>query len=84
MSAPATVNGVSVDPALARRLTNAGKRQRQWRATRDELIREASAAGGSLREIAALVGLTDAGVHRIIRAVPAGRAPTDVDAQPED
>lgn len=67
MSAPATVSDVAVDPDLTRRLTAAGRKAEEWRERRDELIREAARDGGTLREIAAMVGLTHVGVLRIIR-----------------
>jgi hypothetical protein len=67
MSAPATVSDVAVDPDLARRLATAGKKVEDWRERRDELIREAARNGGTLREIAALVGLSNPGVLRVIR-----------------
>ncbi len=67
MSAPATVCGVAVDPDLARRLSTAGKKAEEWRDRRDELIREAASNGGTLREIASLVGLSNPGVLRVIR-----------------
>lgn len=67
MSSPATVSDVAVDPDLARRLATAGRKAEDWRGRRDELIREAARNGGTLREIAALVGLSNPGVLRVIR-----------------
>lgn len=67
MSAPATVSGVPVDPDLARRLATAGRKAEEWKDRRDDLIREAASNGGTLREIAALVGLSNPGVLRVIR-----------------
>jgi hypothetical protein len=67
MSAPATVSDVAVDPDLARRLTTAGRKAEEWKDRRDDLIREAARNGGTLREIAALVGLSNPGVLRVIR-----------------
>lgn len=67
MSAPATVSDVPVDPDLARRLATAGRKAEEWKDRRDELIREAARNGGTLREIAALVGLSNPGVLRVIR-----------------
>ena len=65
--APATVCGVAVDPDLARRLATAGRKAEEWRERRDELIREAASNGGTLREIAAVVGMSNPGVLRVIR-----------------
>ena len=39
----------------------------EWRERRDELIREAASNGGTLREIAAAVGMSNPGVLRVIR-----------------
>lgn len=67
MTIAATVCTVSLDPDLARRLANAGRKSEEWREKRDELVREAARNGGTLREIAAAVGLSNPGVLRIIR-----------------
>lgn len=67
MSATATVSDVPVDPDLARRLATAGRKAEEWKDRRDDLIREAASNGGTLREIAALVGLSNPGVLRVIR-----------------
>jgi transposase-like protein len=56
-----------VDPDLARRLAMAGRKAEEWKDRRDELIREAASNGGTLREIASLVGLSNPGVLRVIR-----------------
>lgn len=64
---PANVSSVAVDPDLARRLATAGKKTEEWREKRDDLIREAASNGGTLREIASLVGLSNPGVLRVIR-----------------
>lgn len=69
MTSPANVYQVSIDPDLARRLRVAGKKADGWRERRDELIREAANNGGTLREIAACVGLSNPGVLRIIRRI---------------
>lgn len=63
----ATVCGVAVEPDLARRLATAGRKAEEWKDRRDELIREAASNGGTLREIASLVGLSNPGVLRVIR-----------------
>lgn len=62
---PATVPPVTVDRALARRLQRAAERIEASTTERDRLIVEALDAGGSLREVAALVGLTGPGVMKI-------------------
>lgn len=67
MSAPANVGSMAVDPDLARRLATAGRKAEEWKERRDELVREAASNGGTLREIAALVGLSNPGVLRVIR-----------------
>lgn len=67
MTSPANVCAVPVDPDLARRLATAGKKTEEWREKRDDLIREAAERGGTLREIAAAVGLSNPGVLRVIR-----------------
>jgi hypothetical protein len=58
---------VAVDPDLARQLATAGRKVEEWKDRRDELIRQAARNGGTLREIAALVGLSNPGVLRVIR-----------------
>lgn len=63
----ATVSTVPVDPDLARRLATAGRKAEEWKDRRDDLVREAARNGASLREIAALVGLSAPGVLRVIR-----------------
>lgn len=67
MTAPATVCTVALDPDLVRRLASAGRKAEEWKDRRDELIREAASNGGTLREIASIVGLSNPGVLRVIR-----------------
>jgi transposase-like protein len=67
MIAPANLSSVVLDGEMARRLTTAGKKTDEWRDRRDELIREAARNGGTLREIAAAVGMSNPGVLRVIR-----------------
>lgn len=67
VTAPATVFCVPLDPDLSRRLTQAGRKSDEWKARRDDLIREAARNGATLREIAAAVGLSNPGVLRVIR-----------------
>lgn len=63
----ANLGSMTLSPDLARQLAAAGRAQRRGTEKRDELIREASRQGASLREIAAAVGLSNPGVLRIIR-----------------
>jgi DNA-binding NarL/FixJ family response regulator len=57
--------GVVLEPDAARRLRNAGQKSAEWTTERDRLIREALAAGGTLREIGELVGLSHTAVKMI-------------------
>lgn len=56
-----------VDADLARRLVTAARKGREWQARRDALIVEAIDSGATQAEVAKLVGLTQPGVHDIIR-----------------
>lgn len=58
---------VTVESDLARRLRQSRVRITNAIEQRDRLILEALDAGASLREVAALVGLTHAGVRDILR-----------------
>ena len=58
---------VTVPDDLARRLEQAAQRAREATEQRDELIREAVQAGGSLREVAELVQLSHTGVRKIVQ-----------------
>lgn len=62
-----TVPSVPVDPALAKRLSTAADKARSWTDERNRLIREAHAAGGGVREIGRLVGLTHPAVMNVIK-----------------
>lgn len=66
-AAAPTVRPMPVESDLSRRLRRAARKIEQATAERDALILEALAAGGSTREVAALVGLTHAGVLDIKR-----------------
>jgi DNA-directed RNA polymerase specialized sigma subunit len=57
---------VTVNSELAKKLKRAAAMQDKWLQERDELIIEARQAGGTLREIAALAGITHVGVHKIV------------------
>ena len=59
-------------PDARKALTQAARKQREWRAKRDELIREAVEAGGSYREVAEAVGLS----HTAVRKIAANRRTT--------
>ncbi|MDI1290270.1 MAG: hypothetical protein PSX37_10030 [bacterium] len=67
---------MAVSDPRARELKSAAKKADEWRTKRDELIREARAEGASLREIGALVGMSHAGVLKVL-----GRSGPDVDLQ---
>lgn len=62
----ATVPAVPVDPATAKAIAAAAKRARESTIERDRLIVQAYRAGGGMREIARLAGLTHPGVRRIL------------------
>lgn len=66
VAAPATVASVALEKHLSSRLARSAKQEQFWLRERDGLIREAHRAGASLREIAALVGLSHVGVKKII------------------
>lgn len=57
-----------LDPATRRHLTRAARMQREWRDKRDQAIRDAHGGGASLQEIADAVGLSKAGVAKIVNA----------------
>ena len=63
----ASVPVVPVPEELARRLRSAAQRISRGTEERDQAILDAADAGGSLREIAALAGITHVGVMKIIR-----------------
>lgn len=56
---------VPLDKDLAKRLTRAGGNAARWVAERDRLIAEARQRGGTLREIAELVGLSHTAIRKI-------------------
>lgn len=63
---PTNVGVVALEKYLASRLVRSAKQEQFWLRERDGLIREAHAAGASLREIAQLVGLSHTGVKKIV------------------
>lgn len=65
-NAVTTVPPVPIPEELQKRLAAVGRAQRFIDKNRDALIVEAAEDGGSLREIAELVGLSHTGVRKII------------------
>jgi hypothetical protein len=61
-----TVPAMPLDPAVAKRLAALGRKAKEGTAERDRYICEVYAAGGGLREIARAVGLSHAGVRRVL------------------
>lgn len=61
---------MTVTPATARALREAGRRLAGQLERRDELVRQAAAEGGSLREIGELVGLSHTAVRYIVHGRP--------------
>jgi transposase len=59
-----------IDPPLARKLARAADKVQASTAARDQLIREAVAAGGSYREVAELVGVSHTSVANIVKSRP--------------
>lgn len=66
MTAATTFPPVALDPEMAKRLRAAATKARDHTRQRDELIRQAAAAGASLRDIAEHVGLSHTGVKKIV------------------
>lgn len=62
-----TLPSVPLDDATARELARAGKHAQTWTERRNDLIREAVANGGGVREVARAVGLNHATVLNIIK-----------------
>lgn len=58
-----------LDDATRKDLHQAGKQVKVWTAKRDELIRAAVEAGGSLREVGEAVGLS----HTAVKFIAHGR-----------
>lgn len=61
-----TLPSVPVDPDLAKRLATAARKAEEWKVERDRLIVEAVAAGGGVREVARLVGLTHPSILKTV------------------
>lgn len=58
-----------IEDEKRKELRQAGKQVRVWTEKRDELIREAIAAGGSLREVGEAVGMS----HTAVKFIAHGR-----------
>lgn len=56
-----------IKPELARRITTAARKGREWLVRRDALIAQAVDEGATQAEVAKLAGLTQPGVHDIVR-----------------
>lgn len=56
-------------PDMEKSLRTAGRKVAEWTAERDRLVKEAVAAGGSLREVGEAVGLT----HTAVKFIAHGR-----------
>jgi hypothetical protein len=65
-----TLPGVTLDPDLAKQLAKAGAAVQTATARRDDLIRQAVAAGGSYREVGAAVGMSHTAVKFIAKGRP--------------
>lgn len=59
-----------IEPDMRKSLVKAGENVAKWTAERDRLVKEAVAAGGSLREVGAAVGLTHTAVNFIANGRP--------------
>lgn len=66
-----TLPRVTIEPDLARKLRTAGQKVSEWTTERDRLIREAVAAGGSLREVGEAAGVS----HTAVKFIAKGRPP---------
>ena len=66
---PTTLLAVDEEERKARlsELARAGRRSKEWATRRDALVARASNDGLSLRQIAAAIGLSQAGVARIVK-----------------
>lgn len=69
--AETTLPRVTIELDLERALRTAGRKVAEWTAERDRLVKEAVAAGGSLREVGEAVGLT----HTAVKFIAHGRPP---------
>jgi hypothetical protein len=58
-----------IEPDLERALRTAGRKVAKWTAERDRLVKEAVAAGGSLREVGEAAGIS----HTAVKFIAHGR-----------
>lgn len=58
-----------IEPQLERALKTAGQNVAKWTAERDRLVKEAVAAGGSLREVGEAAGIS----HTAVKFIAHGR-----------
>lgn len=58
-----------IDPDTRKALVTAGRKVAEWTAERDRLIKEAVAAGGSLREVGDAAGIS----HTAVKFIAHGR-----------
>lgn len=73
---PVSVSDVPLDEQLALKLARAGAASVASRYKRDALIVECYKAGGGVREIARIVGLSHPAVLKIIEKAEESRGPT--------
>lgn len=66
---PETTLPPMVTPDMEKALKNAGRKVAEWTAERDRLVKEAIAAGGSLREVGEAAGMS----HTAVRFIAHGR-----------
>lgn len=71
-----TFPAVPAQSATARALSVAALKANEWTARRDDLIRQAVAEGGTLREVGALAGLSHTAIKLICERTPAEPWPT--------
>jgi hypothetical protein len=70
---PATMlPDMPLDNDAARQLRQAGRKVAEWTAERDRLVKQAVAAGGSLREVGDAAGLSHTAVKFIAHGRPGG------------
>lgn len=67
---PETTLPPVLTPDMEKQLRNAGRKVAEWTEERDRLVKEAVAAGGSLREVGEAVGLTHTAVSFIAKGRP--------------
>lgn len=75
-----TVEPMTLDDDIARELSRAAKQVTSWTERRNNLIREAVAAGGGVREIARIVGMNHTSVLNILSPKKRGGTRADPDS----